>query len=327
MREIRNGCWVAILAAALVWPAATLPRGPAAAAQQEVAASLAAGRVVILVTRDAILIGAAENPVEPETQPPLVVPLSDRRVGILLGPVVWTWPASGREPVQLGLELRKAMSAAAGQAPGRLEAEHADDLEQLGLALLEPIREVVATLNHRLDLAPDEPFVELILAGYLEGYGPEVWSLRYRVRQEPLRGDFWRTRVLRPQYVQHYPPEKGQPRTIVELRYPPDDDAPRLAALLAQGDPRLVRLRNADAGMADLFTRLEKGELHKANSAPALEFLRTALNLIARPEHRLVVAKIEERRGFRWVLAPPEPIEKAEQEKRPSGAPTLRRKP
>jgi hypothetical protein len=327
MRKIRNGCWAAVLAAVLVWPAATLPRGAPAAAQQEVAASLAAGRVMILVTRDAILIGAAENPVEPETQPPLVVPLSDRRVGILLGPVVWSWPASGREPVQLGLELRKAMSAAAGQAPGRLEAEHADDLEQLGLALLEPIREVAATLHHRLDWGPEEPFVELILAGYLEGYGPEVWSLRYRVRQEPLRGDFWRTRVLRPQYIQLYPPEKNQPRTILELRYPPADDSPTLAGLLAQGDPRLVRLRHAGEGLADLFTRLEKGELHKANSAPALEFLRTALNLIARPEHRLVIAKIEERKGFSWVLAPPEPIEKAEQEKRPPGAPTLRRKP
>ncbi len=320
-----------ITGATLVGSAANSPGAPVraiwSAPQEEVVASLAAGRVVILVTRDAILIGAAENPIEPETQPPLVVPLSDRRAGILLGPVVWSWPNSGREPVQLGLELRKAMGAAVGQGPGRLATEHAGDLEQIGLTMLEPIREVAARIHHRLDLGPDEPLIELILAGYLEGYGPEVWSLRYRVRQEPLRGDYWGTRVLRPQYIQHYPPEKDQPRTIIELRYPPGDDSPRLVELLAQGDARLLRLSGADEGMAELFAQLEKGELHKAKSESAMEFLRTALNLLAQPEHALVVAKIEERMGFNWVLAPPEPMEKAEQEKRPPGAPTLRRKP
>ncbi len=295
--------------------------------QEEVVANLAAGRVLILVTRDAILVGAAENPIEPETQPPLVVPLGNRRVGILLGPVVWSWPASGREPVRLGAELQRIMSAVVGMGPGRLETEQAGDIEQLGLGLLEAIRRAADRIYHPLGLAPEEPLVELLLVGYLEGYGPEVWSLRYRVRQEPLRGDFFRTRVLRPQYVQLYPPEKGQPHGILEVRYPRDDAAPRLADLLAQGDPRLLRLRGANSDLADLFEKIGRGELHKAKSEVALEFLRTALNLLSEPEHGVVIARIEERRGFAWILAPPEPVETAEQEKRPPGAPTLRRRP
>ncbi len=297
---------------------------PPAPPQEEVVANLAAGRVLILVTRDAILVGAAENPIEPETQPPLVVPLGDRRVGILLGPVVWSWPSSSHEPVRLGVELQRVMSTTVGSGPGRLETEQAGDIEQLGLGLLEVIRQATDRIYHPLGLAPEEPLVELLLAGYLEGYGPEVWSLRYRVRQEPLRGDFFRTRVLRPQYVQLYPPEKGQPRGILEIRYPRNDAAPQLVDLLAQGDSRLLRLRSA---RADLFEKIERGELHKAKSEAALEFLRTAMNLISEPEHDVVIARIEERRGFAWILAPPEPLETAEQEKRPPGAPTLRRRP
>ncbi len=313
---------VVLLAAGLVLTAST-----SAPPQEEVVANLAAGRVLILVTRDAILVGAAENPIEPETQPPLVVPLGDRRVGILLGPVVWSWPSSSHEPVRLGVELQRVMSNTVGSGPGRLETEQAGDIEQLGLGLLEVIRQATDRIYHPLGLAPEEPLVELLLAGYLEGYGPEVWSLRYRVRQEPFRGDFFRTRVLRPQYVQLYPPEKGQPRGILEIRYPRNDAAPQLVDLLAQGDSRLLRLRSARADLADLFEKIERGELHKAKSEGALEFLRTAMNLISEPEHDVVIARIEERRGFAWILAPPEPLETAEQEKRPPGAPTLRRRP
>ncbi|MCL6564801.1 MAG: hypothetical protein K6U09_00095 [Acidobacteriia bacterium] len=315
-------CVVVHLAAVLVL-LASAPAPP----QEEVVANLAAGRVLILVTRDAILVGAAENPIEPETQPPLVIPLGDRRVGILLGPVVWSWPSAGHEPVRLGVGLQRVMSTTVGVGPGRLETEQAGDLEQLGLGLLEVIRQATDRIYHPLGLAPEEPLVELLLAGYLEGYGPEVWSLRYRVRQEPLRGDFLRTRVLRPQYVQLYPPEKGEPRGILEVRYPRNDPAPQLADLLAQGDSRLMRLRSARADLADLFEKIERGELHKARSDAALEFLRTALNLFSEPEHDVVIARIEERRGFAWILAPPEPLEAAEQEKRPPGAPTLRRRP
>lgn len=313
---------VVLLTSGLVLTAST-----SAPPQEEVVANLAAGRVLILVTRDAILVGAAENPIEPETQPPLVVPLGDRRMGILLGPVVWSWPSSGHGPVRLGVELQRVMSTTVGVGPGRLETEQAGDIEQLGLGLLEVIRRATDRIYHPLGLAPDEPLVELLLVAYLEGYGPEVWSLRYRVRQEPLRGDFLQTRVLRPQYVQLYPPEKGQPRGILEVRYPRNDAAPQLADLLAQGDSRLLQLRSVRADWADLFEKIERGELHKARSDAALEFLRTALNLFSEPEHDVVIARIEERRGFAWVLAPPESLEAAEQEKRPPGVPTLRRRP
>src|SRR5438309_1139415 len=59
--------------------------------EQEVVANLAAGRVVLYVARDAIVIGAVEQHVEPDSRPPLVLPLGERRLGILLGAVEWVW--------------------------------------------------------------------------------------------------------------------------------------------------------------------------------------------------------------------------------------------
>ena len=62
----------------------------------ELLANLAAGRVEVLVCRDGIVVATAESYVEPDTLPPMIVPLSAFRVGVFLGPVEWTWPGSSR---------------------------------------------------------------------------------------------------------------------------------------------------------------------------------------------------------------------------------------
>lgn len=313
---------------------AAAPRGAAQARQseggqapvgEEMVANLAAGRVVIYVARDAIIIGLHENRCEPETRAPALVPLSSRRVGILLGAVDWMLPDSRTVVLRLDQELPKL----AGEITGgkRLQPEQESDLEAIGLALLEPLRLAVERLHQKLDLGPEDPVVELLLVGYVEEYGPEVWSLRYRIVQEPLRTDFWRTRVLRPHYTQLYPPEKGQPRTLVEFRYPPDDKSPTLVELM-RSDPRLARLRTADAQMTRAAQQLDKGESNKTPGEDAAQFVRAALAAVAGADTAQGVGIIRERRGFDWLVAPPEPAQKAEEDKkREAGAPTLRKKP
>jgi len=60
----------------------------------ETVANLAAGRVVVAVVKNAILVATVENPVEVETRPPIPVELTSDRLGILLCPVFWWSPTS-----------------------------------------------------------------------------------------------------------------------------------------------------------------------------------------------------------------------------------------
>jgi hypothetical protein len=301
-------------------------RAPGSAQEQEVVANLAAGRVEIYVARDSIAIGALENRVESETRPPVVVPLSSRRIGVLLGAVEWALPGSGRKPVRLDRDLPRLFGEIAGAK--RLEPEQASDIEGIGVALLEPLRAAAQQLHRKIEILSEEPLVELLLVGYVEEYGPEVWLLRYRIVQEPLRGDYWQTRVLRPSYTQLYPPEQGRPHTLLEVRYPPGDAAPALLDLLNQNDPRLAQIRSANLRMARAVERLARGESHKAALDDASEFLRAALGALAHPEAKTILGVIAEQRGFQWLLPPAELPEKAEEaQPREPGAPSLRKKP
>ena len=72
---------------------------------EETVANLAAGRVIIAVVKDAILIATIENPIEAETRPPTPVAVSSERAGILLGAEKWTSPSSKQVLAQLDEEL------------------------------------------------------------------------------------------------------------------------------------------------------------------------------------------------------------------------------
>jgi hypothetical protein len=191
------------------------------------------------------------------------------------------------------------------------------------------LRTVVPELTRKMDLRPDDPLVEMLLVGYEEGYGPEVWLLQYRLAQEPLRGDYWKSRILQPSYTQLYPPEKGQPRTLVEVRYPPEDRGPSLLELLQQSDARLTPLRTSNAQVARASEKLISGECNKALVDDAIVLLRATLDAIAPPNATQIVAVISERRGFEWILAPPAALMKKPEEAKPGepGAPTLRKPP
>src|SRR5271167_4683181 len=84
---------------------------PAAAQQvqdvptEEIVVNFAAGRVVIAVVKDAILIGTIENQIEPQTHPPIPVQMNGKRAGVLLGAVDWFSPSSQLQIARLAIEL------------------------------------------------------------------------------------------------------------------------------------------------------------------------------------------------------------------------------
>jgi hypothetical protein len=300
---------------------------PAARAQDEIVANLAAGRVVIDVAKGGIVIGAIEQHVEADSRPPIVFPINDRRIGILLGAAEWVVPSAPGGPVRLDRVIaRLSREAAPHQEAGK--ADQASDIEAIGVAFLEKLRALAEQLHHKILLRADEPLVELLLIDYQPDYGPEVWLLQYRIKQEQLRGDFWQTKTLRPSYTQLYPPEKHQPRTLVEVRYPPELPGPTLLELLQQNDPRLASLRRGAPKSLKVIDNITGGKSSASSVDDSATFLHDALDPIAGTENRIVLGVLREDRGWEWIVAPPDPLEKAadEDKTRPPEAPSLRRR-
>jgi hypothetical protein len=293
----------------------------------EIVANLAGGRVIVHVAKDKIIFAAIDQPIEAKSVPPRVVQLDSTHVGVLLGASEWQVPADPK-PVRLDRNFQRltAKDPAYQTAPG----EGDPDLEMIGVAYLERLRPLVSQLHHKIDLDPDEPLFQVVVLGYApQQYGPEVWLVDYYVEQEEvaIKGDYWQTRMQRPRFRQLYPPEKHQPRTLVEVRYPGDLPGPPLLGLIQANDPGIARLRGAEPRFAKVLEAIEKGQAHKANASDAADFLRAALPLIAK-DARFIMATMDEERGFDWIVPPDEPLEKVPEDKnRPPEAPSLRRKP
>jgi hypothetical protein len=293
---------------------------------EETVANLAAGRVVIAVVKDAIIVGTVENPIEVETRPPIPVPLAGDRFGIVLGAVDWSYPSSHEVFAKLDQELPHLRGRLIADVPHLQSAQggtEASDIEAIGQGVLERLNQLAQNLHGQVDLPDDEPLAQVILAGYLTGYGPEVWQLSYTIKQQEEQNGYWTTRVLRPSYIQAYPPEKKQPRNLVEFQYPPSD-ASTLLDLLRQNDPRLSSISSSDPAMAAVATKFLAGETDKVPAADATQFLRAALNAVSPPNARQVMASLTEDTGLAWILPPPpEPSRPGLQKPRPAGAPSL----
>jgi len=295
--------------------------------EEEIVANLAGGRMIVHVTRDNIVFAAIDQPIEANSIPPRVMDLDKSHVAVLFGASEWRLPADPK-PVRLDRNFQRAEPKDPKFQTYSGEAE--PDLESIGVAFLEKLRPLVSELRHKVDFNPDEPLFEAVIIGYApNGYGPEVWTVEYRIQQEEIatRGDYWQTHILRPRFEQLYPPEKKAPKILVEARYPADSKGPTLQTLIESNDPRIARLRSGDQRFAKLFELIDKGQAQKAVGADAADFLRAVVPLIA-PNARFVLATMTEDRGFEWVVEPEEPMEKAQEDKnRPPDAPTLRRKP
>jgi hypothetical protein len=301
------------------------------APEDEIVANLAGGRVLVHVARDGDIVFAAINePVEAGGVPPRVLELDSSHVAVLLGASEWRLPADPN-PVRLDRNFERIHARDPKYQYNDGEAE--PDLETIGVAILEKLRPLTAQLHHKIDLPSDEPLLEMVLIGYAPNkYGPEVWTIEYRVQQEQVatRGEYWQTRVLRPRFTQLYPPEKHAPRMIVEARYPAEQKAPLLMALIQGNDPAIAQLRGSDARFAKVVESVDKGQAQKVPPTDAADFLRAVLPLIA-DKQPFILAKMEEQRGFDWIVPPDEPVERAkkgeEDKNRPADAPSLLRKP
>ena len=305
------------------------------AGDQEIAVNLSEGRVVICAAKDGIILAAMDAHSEAGSTAPAITILSVERMGVMLGAVEWEQPDSKDKPVRLDNEFRGLVAAALNTAGQKDQGFRASDIESIGIAVLERVRVVAGLLHHKINLGEDEPLIRIVLAGYVRDYGPEAWTIDYRIRQDDLGNDIWRTRVLRPSYNQLYPPEKGRPKTLIEVRYPPENRAtgePELLDLLQQNDSRLTKIRAANEIEAKSVTLVVQGQSQKSDAASLVTFLKAALPAVTPPETKLTMAMVDYDRGFQWILQPPKapapPPGETPQEKTPEEPerPTLRHK-
>ena len=308
---------------------AALPAGASTRAQEdEIVANLAGGRAIIHVANDAIVFAAIDHPLESKSVPPRVAAIDSRHIAIFFGASEWQ-VTSQPKPIRLDRDIPHFGAVDTRFAPpGGAE----QDLEQIGVAFLEKLRPLVSQLHHPIELKPDEPLFQIVLLGYaLKGYGPEIWLIDYQVEQSSAaaRGDYWQTHVLRPRFTQLYPPEKRQPKTIVEVRVPSNLQDVPLLGLIQQNAPAIARIRSSDPHINKVVELIQKGEAQKADPAAAGDFLRAALPILAGDAHFFLGSMTENGR-FDWIVPPDEPREKVkttEDKNRPPDAPTLQQKP
>jgi hypothetical protein len=297
---------------------------------EDIVVNFAAGRVVIAVVKDAILIGTIEDRIEMQTHPPIPVAMNRVRAGILLGAVDWFSPSSQLQLARLDIELPRLHGHFVTPGPHINQVQttaEASDIENVGQNLYERMNTVVGNLHGKLDWPQDEPVAQLILADYIQGYGPEVWELTFNLKQQMQRLDYYDTQVSHPTYFQSWPPEKGQPRTLVEFQYPPEKATPTLLDLLRRKDPRLEKICASDAKMRQVADLFLQGQSGKIIAADATQFLRAALAVLAPQDARQAMAIIGIESGFDWILRPPpEPKRanvQADEQERPADAPSL----
>jgi len=295
--------------------------------EEEIVAGLAGGRVIVHVARDVVLFAAIDHPMEEQSIPPRVMQLDGGHIAVLLGAAEWRSPADPR-PLRLDRDLPHVSGA--DPRSGGYAGDAEPDLETIGVAFLEKLRGVVARLHHKLDFPPEQPLFEVVVIGYgPRDYGPEVWTIEYRMEQEEIatRGDYWQTRVLRPRFTQLYPPEKHAPHTLVEARYPADLKGATLMDMIQSNDPKVAGLRSGEPKFAKVLDTIDKGQAQKAVAIDSADFMRAVVPLVAGKAH-FMIGKMGEQGQFDWIVPPDEPVEKVKEDKdRPPEAPTLRKRP
>ena len=322
------------LAFVTAFVSAFLSNCSAAAAQsqdteKEIVANLAGGRVIVHVTKDNVIVFAAiDHPVEAGSVPPRVADLDSTHIGVMLGASEWRLPADPK-PIRLDRDFQRIGRRDPRNASDPTGAE--PDLETFGVAFLETLRPLTGQLHHKIDIASDEPLFEIVIIGFAPNhYGPEVWTVEYRIQQEQVgvRAEYWQTRILRPRFTQLYPPEKHAPRTIVEARYPSNVKAPTVMEMIQGNDPRVAQLRNGEPRFGKVLEVVDRGQAQKAVSIDAQDFMRALLPLIA-GKATFMLGKMDEERGLDWIVPPEEPVDKTKKDDkdRPPDAPSLRKKP
>ncbi|HEY2647207.1 MAG TPA: hypothetical protein VGI34_09535, partial [Candidatus Acidoferrales bacterium] len=130
---------------------------------QEVVVNLAEGRIVICAAKDGIILAAMGAHGEADSRPPTIEMLTSLRMGVMLGAVEWLRPDSAGAPIRLDDEFRRIVAEAAGNSGRPKDSDAANDIETIGIAALERVRQVAALLQHKVNLGEDEPLIRIVL--------------------------------------------------------------------------------------------------------------------------------------------------------------------
>lgn len=329
-RCLRSVVWLQMILAGLFFlPRASAQDAPAQGSAEEIIANLCTGRVIIGVAKDAIVVATLESPIEPQTRPPMIVPISDESVAVLLGAADWWLPDQHRELARLYTELPGLPPEQGGPSnrphlhgySGGGAGSEATGVERLADNLRARLASIASYIHGDLKLDQGQPLVQMVVVDYAPDYGPEVWLVQYFVEQEPEQGDYWHTRVLQPQYNQLWPPEKGQPRGLMEVSYP---GAPAVASMIRAGDAHLAKSISSVPGMQDVSAAILDGNIEKLAGVDVAAFFRTCLGAVTVSNARMVEAEINKQHGVGWFLEPPaEKPSSGSEQVRPAGAPSL----
>jgi hypothetical protein len=292
--------------------------------KSEITPVMATGRAVIGVADHAIVVAVVDGGGAPGAKPPEILPIGSGYIGVLFGNIEWDVPGSKTKPLKLDADLPRAAASAARRVE-KPSGDEPSDIEKIGIATLELLRPQLRKIHDKLKLAPDQPIFELLLADYAYNYGPELWRLEYRVKQQDLGNDYWDTQPMRPSYYQLYPPDKGHPHTLMETAYPKNNQAGLLDGM-QRHDTQLDAIGTSSAEMGAAINAILTGNTPKATVKSLADFLHSAMPVAFGSKAQLSMALLEDRRGFQWLIAPDEALPPPDPAKPPDpGAPTLRK--
>lgn len=286
----------------------------------EVVVTLASGQVTILSARDGIVVAAIGNQFEPDDLPPLIVPLGDRDLAVVLGAADWIKPPPDKRTLlRLDRQLPQMIHGFTGNAPRLRTGPSVSNLERVGLAVLGPLRKVARNLHAHIDFPQGVPFAEVVLVHQPMGGGkPTVWALSYWIRQRFLQENFWDTQVERPRSIQLFPTKENR-TGLVDVRYPPDDQSEGLLDWLAKPTGRLAQDIETDPKLAKAQKDIAAGKNRKVHLAEMVPLVKATLEAMTPAAKAKAMVEIEPGHGFSWVIQPPVETKP----KRQPGAPTL----
>jgi len=327
-----RACFQALLAAFLLLlcgaamnlRAAQDGQGESVERVSEVVATLASGQVTVIAAHDGVVVAVIGNEFEPDDLPPLIVPLGGQDLAVVLGAADWVEPPpDGRTLLRLDRQLPQLIQGFTGNAPHLRSGANISNLERVGLAVLEPLRKAARNLHAQIQLPDNLPFAEIVIVHQpFDGSAPTVSDLTYWIHQKFLQENFWDTEIERPRSADLYP-TKQNTSGLVDVRYPPDDQSPGIAAWLSQPTGRLAQDIETDPKLDKAQKDIAAGNPRKVHLTEMVTLVKSALETLAPASKLKAMAKIDTTNGFAWVIPPPAAVEP----KRPAGAPTLKLTP
>lgn len=290
----------------------------------EVVATLATGRVTILSGRDGFVVAAVGSAFEPDSFPPLIVPLSGGGVAVILGADDWIVPPpDNRTLLRLDEQLPHLVQGISGNTPSLNPGANISHLDQFGLGVLERLRAAASNLHDKIHLPQDLPLAEILLIRKTDQEPLSVREVSYWIRQTFWQENFWSTEVERPRYMQLYP-IKGDKSGFLQVSYPPGDTTAGLHDWLSRPSGRFAHAIGTSQALAAAQRQFADGKLRKIRMAELVPLVKTALETMAGSTAAKALVAFDEKGGFTWVIQPPIAKKPA---KRPGGAPTLEPKP